>query len=204
MKYSIKQLSWISKTFWVVVGIATIIGAIYAVRTYNLTSQPQAETSSKAESNQPITETKNNEIRDSEIKTHNQTSNQEINANNSNVNTGDVAGDLNQSVTIDEFPDPKLNFVPVSANVQNGNVFVSKIMLEIESKTVLKNLYLEARASSIVSIEAQMQRSGMQMSGHTGSRDGFAFTNVLNAYGKYLIVITSNKPDKFDLIYNYE
>lgn len=124
-----------------------------------------------------------------------------INATHSNIVIG-PANNITQ--TINEFPEPKFDLKLISANLPQNNLFETKALLTIDSKTALKNLYLEARAPSIVSLEAGAQRTGMFMTGHTGKRDGFAFTNLPDAWGQYMLKILSQKPEKYEIIYDYQ
>ncbi len=125
-------------------------------------------------------------------------------APNSVISVNQQGGITAHTVNINEFPEPKFDMKLISANVPQNNLFETKVLLTIESKTALKNLYLEARAPSVVSLDAGPQRTGGFMTGHTGKRDGFAFTNLPDAWGQYMLVLLSQKPEKYEIIYNYE
>jgi len=186
------------KTITIVGAIATCIGTAYVMLDRHFpTTPPEATANSATKAAEPDTKNK-------EIESHIEIPQPKIDAKNSNIQIGSVTGDVNQTVNINELPEPTFKFESKSVNVPEGDYFVSKALLTIESKTSINNLYLEAKAPSVVSIEASPQRSGISMTGLTGKRDGFAFTNVPNAWGKYMIIITSKKPDRFDVIYDYE
>lgn len=204
MKQFFEKYTWFSKIFCVVVGIAGIVSAIYCVRTFYNPSEPPSNFSSNTESHKAIAKGENNEVRNSKIESHTQTSQPKINAKNSNVQIGPVIGDVNQTVNIDEFPEPQFEFQVISENVEAGENFKTEVFLTIESKTQLKNLYLEARASSIISFDAKPQRTGMAMFGHSGDRQDFSFINIPSAWGKYKLIIISKFPEKVEITYDYK
>ena len=123
---------------------------------------------------------------------------------NSVISIDQKGGITAHTVNINKFPEPKFDMKLISANVPQNDLFETKALLTIESKTALKNLYLEAKAPSITNLEVIPQRTGMSMSGHSGKRNGFAFTNILDAWGQYMLIILSQKPEKYEIIYNYE
>ena len=125
-----------------------------------------------------------------------------ISATGSNVAVGPISGNVTQ--TINEFPEPKLDFKVLSENVPENNLFKTEVLLTIDSKTALKNIYLEVRAPSLVSFEAMAQRGGVVFGGHAGKRPGMAFDNLVSPWGKYILVLFSSKPEKYEIIYNYE
>ena len=84
--------SWIPKTFWVIVGIAGVVGAIYGVRTFYRPMQQPANFHPDSGSNQSETDSKNNEIRNTKIEAHDQTSNPVINAENSVISLNQSGG----------------------------------------------------------------------------------------------------------------
>ena len=53
------------------------------------------------------------------------------------------------------------------------------------------------------SIDIRPKRTGMFMSGHSGKRDGFHFTNVPNFGGDHLVVVRTGKPEHITIEYNY-
>lgn len=85
---------------------------------------------------------------------------QQINATNSNILTAPVTGNVTQTVNVNEFPEPKLDLKQIKWNSPESGVFKTEFFLTIESKTALKNLYLEARAPSITVFKVIPQRTG--------------------------------------------
>lgn len=104
-----------------------------------------------------------------------------------------------------DIPDPKFYYKYISKNIANGNFFETKILFTIDSKIMLKNVYLEARSPSIIKFKVTPQRSGMSFFGHSGTREGLAFTNVTNAWGEYILTLVSKSPeDNPEIICEYE
>jgi len=106
---------------------------------------------------------------------------------------------------ITDIPEPQFKFKILNKNQPYQNYYKTEYSLEIISKIQVNNLYLEARATSIVEFEAEAQRTGGIIIGHTGKREGWAFTNIPNAWGKWtLLILTKEIEDKIEIGYNYE
>lgn len=102
-------------------------------------------------------------------------------------------------------PPPKFSIKYISRNVPTDTLFKTELLLTINSAVQINNLYLEAKAPSIVEFSANAQRTGMIQTGHTGKRSGWAFTNIPNAWGRWkLIVLTKDIEDNLEFGYNYE
>lgn len=80
--------------------------------------------------------------------------------------------------------------------------FKSGFLLEIETQAAIPNLYLSVQATTITSMEAGPQRTGAHITGHSGVREGFAFTNLQSAYGSYRVTVFTRQPDKFIVEYD--
>jgi hypothetical protein len=98
----------------------------------------------------------------------------------------------------------------VSQELRAQLVFVNKPVdghfetrFELSAQHMIPNLYLAAHASSIQNLDARPQRSGMHMSGHSGKREGFHFTNLQNFAGQYLVVVRTAKPEHITVEYDY-
>ena len=89
------------------------------------------------------------------------------------------------NVTTD-IPEPK---VSVSRVVQNrlagSGLYETVFYLTIDSKVPVTNLFIRVDAASIVSMEAGPRRTGGFIAGHSGKREGWAFTNLPSANGQY-------------------
>ena len=118
-----------------------------------------------------------------------------------NQQGGITAGTVNIQT---DLPEPKLTLEPIVENQPDGGLYKSEFMMTIESQVAINNLYLEVKAPSITRMEAAPQRSGLSMNGHSGVRDGFAFTNLQNAYGRYRITVYTRNPERFEIIYSPE
>lgn len=97
-------------------------------------------------------------------------------------------------------PPPNFVLEQLTQNQPEGDLFKTEFMLKIESQVAVPNLYIAVHAPSITKMDAGPQRTGMSMTGHSGNRDGFAFTNLQNAYGLYKVSVLSKKPEaKFEV-----
>lgn len=84
-------------------------------------------------------------------------------------------------------------------NKPHGENYVTEI--ELSSKNVIPNVYLAAHAVNILDFDVMPQRAGGFMSGHSGKRDGYHFTNIPNFGGVYRVKITTAQPGDIRLEY---
>ena len=80
-----------------------------------------------------------------------------------------------------------------------GHLYES--VLTIDTRYPIPQLGVVAYANSIQSLEVVPQAVGGFMYGHTGKREGYHFTTLQNAAGKYTIRVTTAEPEqvKIDL-----
>jgi hypothetical protein len=114
---------------------------------------------------------------------------------------GITAGTVNITTGI---PEPKFDIRPIVENKPEGTTYRTEFMLSIETKVPITNLYLQVGADTIMKMEVVPQRSGGFITGHSGIRTGFAFTNIPNAYGSYKVTAVSKSPDKFKVTYSID
>jgi len=109
-----------------------------------------------------------------------------------------------QSVVINNispFPQPSLRATEVYANKPSGGKFLTQIHLSLNTPFPVGNLYVGVRAKTVEEIELAPMRVGGAIYGHTGRRDGYAFTNLQNAYGDLQLDIISREPEQFHIEY---
>lgn len=64
------------------------------------------------------------------------------------------------------------------------------------SNYAVPEIRITAFADSIQSLYVAPQRGGMHMFGHTGKREGYHFTTLQNAAGKYRVRVTTTNPEE--------
>ncbi len=101
-------------------------------------------------------------------------------------------------------PSPMLTSKEVYTNQFREGKYYSRIQLSLITPHPVGNLYIGARAQTIKDMELIPMQSTMLISGHTGTREGYSFTNIPNAYGNYLLEIITSKPEKFLIEYNID
>lgn len=110
-----------------------------------------------------------------------------------------------QNVTISNTPPPTLQVTKeVLLNQPQNGKYLTRVEFTLVTPYPIGNLYLEARAQTVEEIDCLPMRTGGWMTGHSGKRDGFAFTNIPNAYGNYQLDVITSQPDKIQVIYNFE
>jgi len=112
-----------------------------------------------------------------------------------------------QNVTINnisKIPSPTLQGKVIYLNQPNEGKFRTRIELSLISPYPVGNLYIEVRAQTIEEMDCMPMRAGGWMEGMSGKRDGYAFTNLQNAFGNYEVHVITSKAENLQLIYNIE
>jgi hypothetical protein len=99
---------------------------------------------------------------------------------------------------------PRFELKMIAANIPQNDFYKSQMLLTIKSKTRLKNVYVRVSAKSIISFHASSKRDALVILGLTSKGGGYAFTNILNARGQYLLEIISEKPCSMKVTYSYK
>lgn len=94
-----------------------------------------------------------------------------------------------------DLPEPELSAHIATDNQLDGGLYKTIIFIDIKTKVTVPNVYLSIAAPSIVSMIVSPLRSGLSMSGHSGVRDGWVFTNLINAYGTYRATVTTKSAE---------
>jgi len=121
------------------------------------------------------------------------------NVESQNQQGGITAGRVEINVT--NIPDAKISIEKLLGNEAHEQGYQSKFLLKVDTTTPINNLYVQANADGIISMRVCPQRSGMAMLGLSGTRAGYAFTNIPSAYGDYKIIVVTDKPQEiaFDI-----
>lgn len=119
-----------------------------------------------------------------------------ISGSNNQVTIGHIGDVINQA------PAPELTLGSVTRK-ETSNGYETVIDAEVLSPYPVGTLNLEAWAPGITRFEAQMQRSGTQMTGHSGVRPDYAFTSVQNAFGKYKLYIQTPHAENIEIKYGF-
>ena len=106
-----------------------------------------------------------------------------------------VAGDLNINVTntaVSKEVTLSLSKV-IHMNKQQGDLYHSRLQLYLVYDIPPANVYLAVYATGVESVQLAPMRTGMSMSGHSGKRDSYAFTNLQTPYPRLQLDIVSRK-----------
>jgi hypothetical protein len=127
---------------------------------------------------------------------------------NGNILTQHQSGGITaNSVVINNIsanPTPVLQIKEIFINQFREGKYHSRFELSLITPHPVGNLYVGVRASEIEEMDVVPMRSGIDITGLTHNRDGYAFTNLSYAYGKYQLMIITEKPDNFFIEYNIE
>jgi hypothetical protein len=140
-------------------------------------------------------------------------------AENSKIEVGKITGPKNSptisaggnvtighigDVTINQAPQPELKLGPQKAGKNADGTFALTVEAEVISPYPPGSMRLEAWAPGIMELQAVPQRSGMSMTGHSGVRPEYAFTTLMQPFGKYLIVVRTKEAANIDLKYDFD
>jgi len=105
-------------------------------------------------------------------------------------------GIVNDYLTIDEFPKPKYLFETINENAPMDSLFKTEIRLTIDSKKPVKLLGVKGISPSIIDMNIVPEGTGIFMILHGyKSMDGFPCLVIQDAFGNFIISITSTEPD---------
>ena len=85
-------------------------------------------------------------------------------------------------------------------NKLEESFFITKV--ELYSQNPIPNVYFAAYAKTIVEFVVKPQRAGISMTGHSGKRQDFWFTNIPNFGGKYLLVVKTRESEEIRIEYD--
>lgn len=109
----------------------------------------------------------------------------------------------NQTINNLDIPEPKFNIDKIYINVKTDDFYTSIYRISIESKFPLENLYIQVNASNIIEFEPYPEKSGMMIGGMMGIRDTFAFANIQNASGVYILPVKTKYPSELNFSLGY-
>lgn len=90
----------------------------------------------------------------------------------------------------------------VSSNVPDGVLYRSDYRLDVTTRIPVPAVRLTVYAKTIHSFEVIPQRSGGEIGGWTGRRDGSSFTTLQNVYGHYIVKVTTTEAEKLRFEYD--
>jgi len=127
------------------------------------------------------------------------------------VSIGDVVVSVNQQggitahTVVQQAPEPDLQISEVSANrLESDGLYHSYVVVTVIAPYPVGNLALEVHAATIRSMDVNPMRSGIFMQGHSGTREGHCFTNIPQASRSYRLDLTTAKPERFEIRYDFQ
>jgi hypothetical protein len=104
---------------------------------------------------------------------------------------GITAGTVN--IQVEPVPTARLSEMTHHESPE-GHIY--EAVLTINSRYSLPSVVVTARAQTIQSLHVGMMRTGLQMTGHSGRREGYCFTTLLNAVGQYQVQVITAEPEE--------
>jgi hypothetical protein len=130
-----------------------------------------------------------------------ETSNQPIISGSGNIVTFNQTGGQN---VINQAPKPELKQLHNDVRQNPDGSQTASILAEVIAPYPPGSLFIKATSPYIAALNVIPQRAGASVTGHSGKREGYAFTTLMNPFGKYIIEIQTSKPESVALEYQFE
>jgi hypothetical protein len=104
--------------------------------------------------------------------------------------------------TVNQAPKPELRCGPLLNRRNPDGTYTVTCTLDVISPYPPAELSLQVKAAGIVSIRVMANRSGINMIGHSGMRDGWGFTSVINPSGRYTLSVVAAEL-RFGIAYEF-
>lgn len=117
-----------------------------------------------------------------------------------NIGTHNQIGQIGH--TINQAPEPELTHTAPVTTTHPDGTFTISFLVEVISPYPVGQLYLEVHSDGIMSLDVVPQRTGMSMSGHTGKREGWCFTTLMQAFGRYSVTVRTRE-NKINMTYAF-
>jgi hypothetical protein len=128
-------------------------------------------------------------------------SHQPVISGSGNIVTFGQSGGQN---VINQAPKPELKQIHKDVRQNPDGSQTISILAEVVAPYPPGSLFIQATAPHIAALNVIAQRTGMSMTGHTGQREGSAFTTLMNPFGKYMIDVQTSKPEQVTIDYHFE
>lgn len=118
-----------------------------------------------------------------------------ITGGSSNTITNTYNNNVTNFITLTPEAKPNLELKqPLIANKKVEKGYESAVKFTLTTPYPVGNLYVAVHGKSIQEVSIGPMRTGVFMVGHSGKREGYAFTNIPNAYGDLQLTIISTEP----------
>jgi hypothetical protein len=118
-----------------------------------------------------------------------------------NITSHNQSGGIT-AYTVNQAPKPELWCGPLGNRRNPDGTYTVTCTLDVISPYPPAELSLQIEAVGIVSIDVVPNRPGLNMLGHSGMRDGWGFTSVINPSGRYTLSVVAVEP-RFGIAYKF-
>ena len=98
---------------------------------------------------------------------------------------------------------PELQAKVIYLNQPSEGKYRTRVEFSLNSIYPIGNLYLEVWAGTVEEIDCMPMRTGVWQEGHSGKRDGYAFTNMMNVFGNYELHIVTTQPENIQVVFKF-
>ena len=110
-----------------------------------------------------------------------------------NVTSHNQSGGIT-AYTVNQAPTPELRCGPPASRQNPDGTHTITCNLDVVAPYPPAELYLQVEAAGVVSLDVSPNRTGVFMTGHSGIRDGRAFTSLVNPSGRYSLRAVAAEP----------
>jgi hypothetical protein len=104
--------------------------------------------------------------------------------------------------TVNQAPEPELRCGPLASRRNPNGTHTITCTLDVIAPYPPAELSLQVEAVGLVSLDVKPHRVGPNMIGHSGMRDGWGFTSVINPSGRYTLSVVASEP-RFGIAYKF-
>jgi len=97
-----------------------------------------------------------------------------------------------------------LTMEPVHVNKPVGDKFESLFRGKLEAPYPIPSLRVEAHGRTVQEVDLSPLRTGIVMHGHSGRREGYAFTTLQNAIGRLQLKVVTDEPEKLNIKFSVQ
>jgi hypothetical protein len=123
-----------------------------------------------------------------------------VSRGNDNVISVNQSGGVTAGTYVNQAPKPQLKQISSQRARNTDGTYTASSLVEVVSPYPPANLYIQANAEDILDLECISQRPGVRMTGHSGKRPGYCFTNLVSPSGKYMIKVRTQGQTPVDLL----
>ena len=105
--------------------------------------------------------------------------------------------------TVNQAPEPELRFGPLSNRRNPDGTYTITCTMDVIAPYPPAELSLQVEAAGIASLHVNSERARLHRFGHSGLRDGWGFTSLVNPSERYIVTVIAAEP-RFGVAHRFD